>query len=64
MVHAVAEGARETGTNVDIKRVPERVRTEVAKASRNILDLGASMGAPRSPTLARPARRLHPASGK
>ena len=29
---AVAEGARETGANVDIKRVPETVPEEIAKA--------------------------------
>ena len=33
MAKAVAEGARETGATVDIKRVPELVPAEVAKAS-------------------------------
>jgi NAD(P)H dehydrogenase (quinone) len=33
MAHAVAEGARDAGATVDIKRVPELVPPEVAKAS-------------------------------
>src|SRR6185295_3214364 len=33
MANAVAEGAREAGVSVDIKRVPELVPPEVAKAS-------------------------------
>ena len=33
MAQAVAEGARETGATVDVKRVPELVPDEVAKAS-------------------------------
>jgi hypothetical protein len=33
MANAVAEGAREAGASVDIKRVPELVPPEVAKAS-------------------------------
>ena len=33
MAVAVAEGARSTGASVDIKRVPELVSPEVAKAS-------------------------------
>src|ERR1700748_885469 len=32
MANAVAEGARETGAKVDLKRVPETVPAEVAKA--------------------------------
>jgi len=33
MAHAVAEGARETGATVDLKRVPETAPLEVAKAA-------------------------------
>jgi NAD(P)H dehydrogenase (quinone) len=33
MANAVAEGAREAGVTVDIKRVPELVPPDVAKAS-------------------------------
>ena len=38
MAEAVAEGAREAGAQVDIKRVPELVPEEVAKASHFKLD--------------------------
>src|SRR4030081_1382308 len=38
MANAVAEGAREAGASVDIKRVPELVSAEVAKASYYKLD--------------------------
>src|SRR5216683_1660882 len=38
MASAVAEGAREAGAAVDIKRVPELVPPEVAKASYYKLD--------------------------
>lgn len=38
MAQAVAEGARQSGTMVDIRRVPELVPAEVAKASRYKLD--------------------------
>src|SRR2546423_11732036 len=38
MANAVAEGAREGGASVDIKRVPELVPLEVAKASHYKLD--------------------------
>ncbi len=38
MANAVAEGAREAGATVDIKRVPELVPPEVAKASYYKLD--------------------------
>ena len=38
MAHAVAEGARETGAVVDIKRVPDLVPLEIAKASHYKLD--------------------------
>src|SRR6195952_377701 len=41
MANAVAEGARETGATVDIKRVPELVPPEVAKASHYKLDQAA-----------------------
>jgi NAD(P)H dehydrogenase (quinone) len=38
MANAVAEGAREAGATVDIKRVPELVPAEVAKAAHFKLD--------------------------
>ena len=38
MAKAVAEGARETGVQVDIKRVPDLVPEEVAKAAHYKLD--------------------------
>jgi len=38
MAEAVAEGAREAGASVDIKRVPELVPEEVARASHYKLD--------------------------
>src|SRR5512141_2754174 len=38
MAEAVAEGARETGAEVDIKRVPELVPLEVAQKSHFKLD--------------------------
>jgi NAD(P)H dehydrogenase (quinone) len=41
MAHAVAEGAREAGAEVDIKRVPELVPEAVAKASHFKLDQAA-----------------------
>jgi len=41
MANAVAEGARETGATVDIRRVPELVPAEVAKASHYKLDQAA-----------------------
>jgi NAD(P)H dehydrogenase (quinone) len=41
MAKAVAEGVRETGATVDIKRVPELVPAEVAKASHFKLDQAA-----------------------
>jgi NAD(P)H dehydrogenase (quinone) len=41
MANAVAEGAREAGAVVDIKRVPELVPAEVAKASHYKLDQAA-----------------------
>ena len=41
MANAVAEGARATGANVDIKRVPETVPEELAKASYFKLDQAA-----------------------
>jgi len=41
MAEAVAEGAREAGAAVDIKRVPELVPEEVAKASQYKLDQAA-----------------------
>src|SRR5579864_8248721 len=41
MANAVSEGAREAGATVDIKRVPELVPAEVAKASHYKLDQAA-----------------------
>lgn len=41
MAKAVAEGARSSGASVDIKRVPELVSEEVAKASHYKLDQAA-----------------------
>jgi NAD(P)H dehydrogenase (quinone) len=41
MANAVAEGAREAGASVDIKRVPELVPPEVAKASYYKVDQAA-----------------------
>ncbi|MGH6715931.1 MAG: NAD(P)H:quinone oxidoreductase [Bradyrhizobium sp.] len=41
MANAVAEGARESGAGVDIKRVPELVPAEVARASHFKLDQAA-----------------------
>ncbi|MDN5842925.1 MAG: NAD(P)H:quinone oxidoreductase [Alcaligenaceae bacterium] len=41
MANAVAEGVRETGASVDIKRVPELVPEEVARASHYKLDQAA-----------------------
>ena len=38
MAQAVAEGARETGATVDVKRVPETAPLEVAKAAHFKLD--------------------------
>jgi NAD(P)H dehydrogenase (quinone) len=41
MANAVAEGAREAGASVDVKRVPETVPLEIAKASHFKLDQAA-----------------------
>src|SRR3546814_2283417 len=41
MAQAIAEGAREAGATVDIKRVPETVPEEVARASHFKLDQAA-----------------------
>jgi NAD(P)H dehydrogenase (quinone) len=41
MAKAVAEGAREAGTQVDVKRVPETVPAEIAKAHHFKLDQAA-----------------------
>jgi NAD(P)H dehydrogenase (quinone) len=45
MANAVAEGAREAGAQVDIKRVPELVPSEVAKNSHFKLDQPAPIAA-------------------
>src|ERR1700740_700159 len=41
MANAIAEGAREAGATVDVKRVPELVPAEVAKASYYKVDQAA-----------------------
>lgn len=41
MAQAIAEGAREAGATVDIKRVPETVPEEIARASHLKLDQAA-----------------------
>lgn len=41
MANAIAEGARETGATVDVKRVPETAPLEVAKAAQFKLDQAA-----------------------
>jgi len=43
MANAIAQGAREAGATVDIKRVPELVPPEVAKASHFKVDQAASV---------------------
>ncbi len=45
MAEAVAEGARAAGAQVDVKRVPETVPAEVAKASHFKLDQAAPVAA-------------------
>jgi NAD(P)H dehydrogenase (quinone) len=45
MAQAVAEGARQSGATVDVKRVPDLVPAEVAKASRYKLDQPAPVAA-------------------
>ncbi len=45
MAQAIAEGARSAGAEVDIKRVPETVPVEVAKASHFKLDQSAPVAA-------------------
>lgn len=45
MANAVAEGARETGAQVDVKRVPETVPENVARAAHFKLDQVAPMAA-------------------
>ena len=46
MADAVAEGARAAGAEVDVKRVPELVPEEVARASHYKLDQGATIARP------------------
>ena len=46
MAGAIAEGARKTGAEVTIKRVPELVSEEVAKASHYKLDQAAPIASP------------------
>jgi NAD(P)H dehydrogenase (quinone) len=45
MANAIAEGARETGAQVDVKRVPELVPTEVARNAHFKLDQPAQIAA-------------------
>jgi NAD(P)H dehydrogenase (quinone) len=46
MAHAVAEGARAGGAEVDVKRVPELVPEGVARASHYKMDQGAPIAQP------------------
>jgi NAD(P)H dehydrogenase (quinone) len=46
MAHAVAEGAREAGAHVDVKRVPELVPEEIAVKSHFKLDQAAPIAKP------------------
>ena len=46
MAHAVGEGARATGATVDVKRVPENVPQDVAKAFHFKLDQPAPIATP------------------
>jgi NAD(P)H dehydrogenase (quinone) len=46
MAYAVAEGARSTGATVDVKRVPELVPEDVAKASYYKVDQAAPVAKP------------------
>ena len=46
MANAAAEGAREAGATVDVKRVPELVPEEVAKAAHYKLDQAAPIAKP------------------
>jgi NAD(P)H dehydrogenase (quinone) len=46
MAYAVAEGARETGASVEVKRVPENVPEAIAKASYFKLDQAAPIATP------------------
>lgn len=41
MAHAVADGARETGAQVDVKRIPETVPEDIARANHFKLDQAA-----------------------
>jgi NAD(P)H dehydrogenase (quinone) len=43
MANAIAEGARETGATVDVKRVPETAPLEIAQAAHFKLDQAASV---------------------
>src|ERR1700761_5138463 len=45
MANAVAEGAREAGAQVDVKRVPETVPEEIAKGAYFKLDQAAPIAA-------------------
>ena len=46
MANAVAEGARSAGATVDVKRVPELVPEDVAKASYYKVDQAAPIAKP------------------
>ena len=50
MANAVAEGARGAGASVDIKRVPELVPPDVAKASYFKVDQAAPVDSVRPPS--------------
>ena len=49
MAYAAAEGAKEAGAKVDVKRVPELVPDEVAKAAHYKLDQKAPIAKPEAP---------------
>jgi NAD(P)H dehydrogenase (quinone) len=44
MAHAIAEGAREAGATVDVKRVPETVPEDIARSNHFKLDQSAPIG--------------------
>ncbi|MBV1833324.1 NAD(P)H:quinone oxidoreductase [Novacetimonas pomaceti] len=46
MAHAVAEGVRQAGVTVDVKRVPETVPEEIARTSHFKLDQAAPIATP------------------
>src|SRR6202040_1365006 len=59
MANALAEGARKAGASVDVKRVPELVPPDVAKASHYKLDQAALVAKNRRPRQLRRHHRRH-----